>query len=213
MRYFRDVLLLIVLIALGAGVVWLQQDRQRGDDRVSAASQQRHKLDQQIKIRAATKTAELNVRGWPTTVRADWFDDAPPINPLLDADRPWIEIAPPEHAGLEHPPVRMTVDSGLAAFWYNPYNGSVRARVPVMVSDEAATSLYNRVNYTVLASIFQREKPAPQLAAVALDKEPHAKGDGAPSAPPAPRNDGKKRAGSTKNVATSPSIATQSDND
>lgn len=205
MRYFRDVLLLIVLIALGAGVVWLQQDRQREGDRVLAAGQQRQKLEQQIKIRAATKTAELNVRGWPTTVRPDWFEDAPPTNPLLDADRPWIEIAPPEHAGLEHPPVRMTVDSRLAAFWYNPYNGSVRARVPVMVSDEAATTLYNRVNHTVLASIFQHEKPAPQLAAVAPESTPDAESNAKASEP---RNDGKKDAGSRKNAATSPSIAT-----
>jgi hypothetical protein len=39
----------------------------------------------------------------------------------------------------------------------------VRARVPVMVSDEDATQLYNRVNGTTMTSIFSRELPAPSM--------------------------------------------------
>jgi hypothetical protein len=201
MRYLRDVLLLLALLALGAGVVWFQHDRRRDDEQVRAAIDQRGRLDQEIKLRAATKTAELNVRGWPSTISPEWFERSPPVNPLIDADRPWVEVAPPEHAGFEHPPVRMAVDSSLAAFWYNPYNGSLRARVPVMVSDAAATALYNRVNGSVLASIFQRETPTPQLApAGASDADAHAPLNGA-------RNDGQKRTGSAKNGGDSARIA------
>jgi hypothetical protein len=55
-----------------------------------------------------------------------------------------------------HPPVRLTLDDRMASFWYNPYQGVVRARVPVQVNDDAALELYNRINGCSLLSIFDR---------------------------------------------------------
>lgn len=77
----------------------------------------------------------------------------------MTPDRPWLEVAPAADADLLHPRVRVTIDEGLAAFWYNPFQGVVRARVPVLVSDTDATALYNRVNGTSLSSIFETETP------------------------------------------------------
>jgi len=91
------------------------------------------------------------------TIDPAWFQEAAPGNPLLDEDRPWVEVAGTSQADLLHPPVRMAVEKSIAAFWYNPYQGVVRARVPVMVSDDKATELYNRVNGTGMSSIFVRE--------------------------------------------------------
>jgi hypothetical protein len=49
----------------------------------------------------------------------------------------------------------MAFDRSIAAFWYNPANGVVRARVPVTISDQRATELYNRINGVFLTSIFE----------------------------------------------------------
>jgi hypothetical protein len=48
-----------------------------------------------------------------------------------------------------------------AAFWYNPYKGILRARVPYDISDERALDLYNRVNGTSVSSIYGVEALLP----------------------------------------------------
>jgi hypothetical protein len=70
-----------------------------------------------------------------------------------------VEVASEEEAGLVHPTVRIALDEKSAAFWYNPYQGVVRARVPVEMTDEAATALYNTINRTNIASIHWHETP------------------------------------------------------
>lgn len=159
MRFVRDVLLLLVLIAVGAGVVLYQRDQREEQARVHKATAETRRLEMEVKFRAATKGAELNARGWPLTIDPAWFEKDPPVNTLVEGDHPWIEIASADEAEMQHPSVRMTVNDDTAAFWYNPYQGVVRARVPVMVSDESATVLYNRVNETSMASIFWIEPP------------------------------------------------------
>jgi hypothetical protein len=42
-------------------------------------------------------------------------------------------------------------------FWYNPYAGVVRARVPQGASDAAALKMYNAVNVSRLRSLFDDE--------------------------------------------------------
>ena len=159
MRFVRDLLLLLLLIAVGAGVVYYQREQRDEQVRILKATAETRRLEMEVKFRAATKGADLNARGWPLTIDPAWFEKDPPINTLVEDDRPWIEIASADEAEFQHPPVRMTVDDATAAFWYNPYQGVVRARVPVMVSDEAATFLYNRVNESNMASIFWIEQP------------------------------------------------------
>jgi hypothetical protein len=189
MRYVRDILLLIVLIGVAYGVSSYKRMQREESDSIEATANETRRLESEIQYRAATKAVMLNPRGFPTTVDPKWFDQRVPENALLTDDRPWLEVAPPEQAGLMHPPVRMTVNKQIASFWYNPYQGVVRARVPVNVSDEAATALYNRVNETSLASIFWIEpvqptlKPTEQQAlAQAGEKNPEPNGkSGAPS--------------------------------
>jgi hypothetical protein len=98
------------------------------------------------------------------TVDASWFEGRAPENLLLSMDRPWVEIAPPEDADLQHPLVRLAVDESMAAFWYNPSQGIIRARVPVMATDDESVKLYNRINNCSLASIFQPEMPSKTAA-------------------------------------------------
>ena len=83
-----------------------------------------------------------------------------------------VEVAGEADAHLLHPRVRMTVDEEMAGFWYNPYQGIVRARVPVLVSDKDATELYNRLNNASLTSLLEvepRKKTEAGEAARALE--------------------------------------------
>jgi hypothetical protein len=157
MRWVRDAICLLAVVVMGLAVYWYQHTDQGEKQRVADAESNLHRLQQEVKLRAAAKLCELNARGWPLTIDPAWFGKGAPRNTIVDQDRPWVEIALPEEAHLQHPPVRMTVDRRLAAYWYNPYQGVVRARVPVMLSDESATSLYNDVNGTVIPSIFYVE--------------------------------------------------------
>jgi hypothetical protein len=159
MRWIRDIMLLALLSAIAAGVLWYQSqkaDEQAILDRTTANTQ---RLEREVRFRAATKAGELNARGWPMTVDPTWFDSDPPQNFLVTDDRPWIEVAGPEDAGLQHPPIRLTLDDKTAAFWYNPYEGIVRARVPIQMTDDAATAMYNAVNQVSISSINWHEKP------------------------------------------------------
>ncbi|MCC6320405.1 MAG: hypothetical protein IT438_03090 [Phycisphaerales bacterium] len=163
MRWMRDVVALLGAAALVGGYLYIQREQRDKDALVGRAESDLRRMDLEVKYRAASKSTELNSRGWPVTIDPAWFEDRAPDNPLVDHDRPWVEVAGTQQADFIHPPVRMTIDRSLASFWYNPYQGIVRARVPVMVSDDEATTLYNRINGTVLTSIFSRETPTPSV--------------------------------------------------
>ncbi|MBN4052725.1 hypothetical protein JYU07_00420 [Roseiflexus sp. AH-315-K22] len=111
------------------------------------------RFEQEVKIRAATEYGTQTGRNWPMTIDPGWFK-VPPQNTLVSNDRPWVEIAPPEHADLTDPVARLTMDRTLASFWYNPYQGVIRARVPLGANDEEALALYNRVNATRLTTLY-----------------------------------------------------------
>lgn len=166
MRRIVDIAALLVLAAVIAGVVWLRSERNREASLSAEVAAEVRRFEQEIQRRAATGTADVNARGWPVTVDPAWFGERPPRNGLVSPDRPWVEIARPEQSHLLHPEVRLAVDRSLAAFWYNPYQGLVRSRVPAALSDERALELYNRINRCALASIFQAEAEAPDAPSV-----------------------------------------------
>ncbi|MGQ0627321.1 MAG: hypothetical protein ACT4PL_04375 [Phycisphaerales bacterium] len=122
-----------------------------------AAREAVREVERVIRRKGTLGEADLNERGYPVTVDVRWFKDGAPMNPLVSGTHPWLEIAGESEAALQHPPVRLAVSESLATFWYNPYQGIVRARVPVMVSDAQSTMLYNRVNSSALAGILDYE--------------------------------------------------------
>lgn len=162
MRRLVDIAAVLLVLAVAAGVMYVRLDRQREEATVLAVMADVQRFQQEVQKRAATGESDNNARGWPVTIDPAWFAGNPPQNPLLSSDRAWVEVAPPEQAYLKHPEVRIAADSALAAFWYNPYQGIVRTRVPATMSDERALALYNRLNHCALASLFQPE-PAPKL--------------------------------------------------
>ncbi len=161
MRWVRDVALLIVLTAACLGVVYYQMDRTEASETIEKTMIDGQRLEREVRFRAATKAVELNARGWPVTIDPEWFSGDAPVNRLVSDEHPWVEVAGPDQAGLTHPPVRIAVDNSVAGFWYNPFQGIVRARVPVSVSDEQTTAVYNAVNQSSIPSIHWAEKPAP----------------------------------------------------
>lgn len=156
MRRVVDFFAILTLIGLGAAIFYTQKDRYQQQEAIEQTSQAVRMFDLKIKYHAATEGAQLTARGWPVTIDPAWFEGAVPRNPLVSANRPWLEIAGPQDSELQHPRLRMTVDSDppLASFWYNPYNGALRARVPVTASDQEALEMYNTVNRTSLTTIF-----------------------------------------------------------
>ncbi|HVU64080.1 MAG TPA: hypothetical protein VHC70_08890 [Phycisphaerales bacterium] len=160
MRWIRDIALLILLGAVAAYVAWYQYDRHEHAAATQKTAADTQRLEREVRFRAATKGCPLNWRGWPVTIDPAWFDKDPaPTNSVAGEGRPWVEVATEDEAGLLHPRQRMTVEPNTAAFWYNPYQGVVRARVPVQVNDEQATDLYNAVNQCTIPSIGWVEKP------------------------------------------------------
>lgn len=171
MRRLVDLFAVITLIGLGAAIFYTQKDRYQQQAAMDEVSQAVRMFDLKIKYHAATEGAELTARGWPVTIDPAWFEGAVPRNPMLSGDRPWLEIAGPVDAELQHPRLRMAVDSTLASFWYNPYNGALRARVPVTASDLEALDMYNAVNRTNLATIFDHSAPPSELPEDLFDVE------------------------------------------
>ncbi|RMH24436.1 MAG: hypothetical protein D6693_10030 [Planctomycetota bacterium] len=155
MRWLVNIVAVLLALALGAGVVLHGRTVRREQEAVREVRAAVRQIERELRRRSATGSVEVNGRGWPITVEPAWFGASPPVNRLLPPDRPWIEIAPPEHKDYLHPVVRQSYNEHVPAFWYNPALGIVRARVPVMVSDRLATELYNEVNTVAIASIFE----------------------------------------------------------
>ena len=152
-RVLDITLLVLVLSIVIGGVIWSRA----GHEETSAIDGTRSaisRLEREIRLRSGTASAELNPRGWPVRIESGWFAGSAPRNLLLSDDHPWMEIAPPSDAGLEHPRVRIAIDRSTASFWYNPANGIIRARTPGGVSDKRTTEVYNLVNSSSLSSIF-----------------------------------------------------------
>jgi type II secretory pathway pseudopilin PulG len=157
MKMLVDIAAVLLVAAVVWAVITMRLDQQERDQTEQAVLADVKRFGQEVQKRAATGGSDTNARGWPVTIDPAWFEGHPPQNPLLSSDRPWVEVASPDRAHLMHPEVRVAADRSMAAFWYNPYQGVVRTRVPATLNDEQALALYNRLNRTSLTSLFQTE--------------------------------------------------------
>ena len=158
MRRFIDALAVLMVIGLLAGATMHLHKLNEAEQIRELARGEVHRLQQQVLRRAALTTVENRERGYPETIDPEWFHGNLPRNPLLGADHPWLEVASAGQRNLKHPPLRIASDSSLACFWYNPYTGIVRGRVPSDVSDAKALELYNRINDCRLSDLFGDER-------------------------------------------------------
>jgi hypothetical protein len=154
LHLLRDTLVALMLVGILAGIVWHNHGDCERQALLDQVREEVRRFQQQILLQATLGEVEQSERGYPATVDPKWFAGCLPANDLLGPGHPWLEIAGPEQRSLRHPPQLLADDEGLAKFWYNPSTGSLRARVPVGISDAAALETYNYVNDSDLPSLF-----------------------------------------------------------
>ena len=154
MRLLRDTLVALMLVGILAGIVWHNRSDVDRQAMLDAVREDVRRFQQQILLQATLGEVEQSERGYPASVDPKWFAGSLPANDLLGPEHPWLEIAGPDQRGLHHPSQLLADEGGLAKFWYNPLTGSLRARVPVGISDAAALEMYNHINDSELPSLF-----------------------------------------------------------
>lgn len=158
LKWMTNLVALAMLGAILAIPLVISRRAAEEESRIDQARVAVRRFEQVVKLRAETSPEfDTARRGYPAVIDPSWFENTPPRNPLLGPDNPWLEIAGPEQADLLHPMIRQAVDSSFAGLWYNPYQGVVRARVPIMINDEQALAIYNGVNGAQVTSLFDEE--------------------------------------------------------
>lgn len=153
MRRIVDVLLALMVVGIAGGTVALVQHDRSEDALRDAARSDARRFQQQVSLQTALTEGQTGERGFPATVDPAWFNGNPPSNPLLPPTHPWVEIASPANRDALHPPEVVAMNQRMARFWYNPYNGIIRARVPMCLSDAMTIELYNYVNDSSISSL------------------------------------------------------------
>lgn len=150
---FVDVLSCAAIVALAA----LFLDAKARDDAraeaIEGAREALRAIEREVGVRAVLAGDSAGEIVYPPSIDVRWFGDERPLNPLVEPDRPWVEIAPAVDRGLRHPRSPVASDRASAMFWYNPANGIVRARVPEALAEGDAIELYNRLNQTKLREL------------------------------------------------------------
>lgn len=152
MRFALNCLVALMLAGILAGVVLSERS---GDNELAQLDEVRAEVarfQQQIVVQSALITDSPT--GYAESIDPDWFHGDMPSNVLVEDHSPWVEIAGRAQASMQHPPDRVALDDSIARFWYNPYQGIVRARVPGGISDAKALDWYNYINDCQLPSIF-----------------------------------------------------------
>jgi len=161
MRHVVNLVAVLVLAAIAAGVVIASRSGEHFQADVEQTRASVVKIADELVLRSQSGQADTNPRGWSETIVPAWFGGELPPNMLLDADRPWMEVASVEQADWQHPWPLFDTTGHDSAFWYNPALGIVRARVAMLATDEQTLAAYNRINNTALTSLGQ---PAPKRA-------------------------------------------------
>lgn len=158
MRFIVNGLIALMVLGLLAGVVYHRDLKLQHQRLVEQTRQDVQRLARQVMLQATLRQVQVTDAGYPATIDPHWFEDEElPQNSLIRGPHPWVEIAHEDHRQLAHPPVKVADDPAAACFWYNPYKGIVRARVPMMMSDAEALRLYNQINQTDLQSLFDTD--------------------------------------------------------
>ncbi len=169
-----------MMTLIGASVLWHGRAEDDEESRIIATHRAVRRVEGEVKYRAVTEQAALNGYGWPSTISSDWFGSMPPQNHLVPADRPWMEVASGTDASQIHPTLLISTTKEIPAFWYNPANGIVRARVGPMLSDRRSLEIYNAINRSGLSSLFahdEKVRPISAREAITEDLPPVVKQD------------------------------------
>ncbi len=158
MRTLLNILFAVMLAGILVGVVMIRSTEGIKRDQIRTARDEVRRFQRQITFQATMADVELTAEGHPVTADPNWFHGNLPQNLLIEAGHPWVEIAGRNERSLLHPLDLVVRNAAAAQFWYNPYKGIVRARVPADISDARALEFYNQVNDSSLRDLFSRTK-------------------------------------------------------
>ncbi len=158
MRMLLNILVAVMLAGILVGVVMIHSTKGMEQDQIRTARNEVRRFQRQITFQTTVADVELTAEGYPVSADPNWFHGNLPANPLIEVGHPWVEIAGRNERPLLHPLDLVVRDVAAAQFWYNPYNGIVRARVPADISDARALEFYNQVNDSSLGGVFSRTK-------------------------------------------------------
>ncbi len=158
MRTLLNILVAVMLAGILVGVVMIRSTKGMKQDQIRTARDEVRRFQRQITFQTTIADVELTAEGYPVTPDPNWFHGNLPQNPLIEVGHPWVEVAGRDERSLLHPPDVVVRDAAAAQFWYNPYKGIVRARVPADISDVRALEFYNQVNDSRLGGVFSRSE-------------------------------------------------------
>ncbi len=158
MRTIVNILVVVMLAGILVGVMMIRSTNGIKQDQIRTARNEVRRFQRQITFQTTMAEVELTAEGYPVTADPNWFHGNLPQNPLIEVGHPWVEIAGRNERSLLHPLDVVVRDAAAAQFWYNPYQGIVRARVPADISDAKALEVYNQVNDSSLRNLFSPTK-------------------------------------------------------
>ena len=138
-------MLTLGILVLGGGRVYA--DARQEDRMISTARIAKERLHSEIRLRSALDGNAVTAQGWVRDVPIEWFNPVP-MNPWFEStERRWLEVAAPEDGRRRDPREIAVSRPDQAAWWFNPGNGEVRARVPQLGTSAATQALYDLVNH------------------------------------------------------------------
>lgn len=149
MRLVVDLVVLLAILAGGAGYWWTQHQQVAMRRQIDQVRQSMREIHNVAMLHGGQGDVPVHTSGYPLKIEATWFA-TPPVNGLAADHALWLAVAEPERYAATNPR-NITVSDQRAAFWYNPARGIIRARVPRQITEDATMDLYNRINATSLS--------------------------------------------------------------
>ncbi len=163
MRLLINLLIIMMLAAILAGVVFHYQQEDKKSLDLQVVHQAMTQLQEQVYYHGALTDSTAAQASYPREISPKWFPDGPPRNTLVPITQPWVDVAAADDHG-DQPPDPIIRRPDQAGFWYNPNRGIFRARVMPQLTMSGTLDLYNHVNGTSLTELVERS-PTPRLQA------------------------------------------------
>ena len=154
MRWTLNILTVLMVLGLAAFIMIQHESGASYKHQQEAARKATYRLHQEITLQATLMQKNSSGFHYPDTIDPKWFPSGVPQNPLLTGPHPWISICSVEDRLLDHPRNPLAADSQTAQFWYNPYRGLIRARIPADLNEADALALYNFINECARPALF-----------------------------------------------------------
>ena len=138
-----ELVVVVMVIGILVAIVAQKIPGIHRDARTAAAADSVRMMQDAIDVETA-RTGAI-----PLDVDPEWFSSHRlPANPFASNPAIIVQVDATGDATMEHPRDKVYLANGSAdgAFWYNPANGTIRARVEQRKTNAQTITLYNEVN-------------------------------------------------------------------